>query len=59
MKKGGKIVFEIPNSQDALNKIYNIPKFNDFYWSIAHHWYFEEDSLHNCLKRLGKKFNTI
>ena len=56
LKKNGKIIFEIPNAQDALNKIYNIPKFDDFYWSIAHHWYFEEKSLKYCLNRLGKKF---
>ena len=59
LKKNGKIVFEIPCYQDALHKIYDIPEFERFYWSVAHPWYFNENSLKFLLKKLKKKFKII
>ena len=59
LKKKGKIVFEIPCYQDALHQIYNIPEFERFYWSVAHPWYFNENSLKFLLKKLNKKFRIL
>lgn len=59
LKKNGKIVFEIPCYQDALHQIYNIPKFERFYWSVAHPWYFNENSLKFLLKKLNKRFKIL
>lgn len=52
LKSGGKLIVEIPNAADPLHTIYNIPEFEKFYWSIAHHWYFNEGSLHFLLSKI-------
>ena len=52
LKKNGKIIFEIPNVADPLHTAYKIPAFENFYWSIAHHWYFSEKSLKFVLGKL-------
>lgn len=55
LKPNGKLIIEIPNAADPLYTIYNIPEFEKFYWSIAHHWYFTESSF--CY--LLNKFENI
>ncbi len=55
LKKGGKIIFEIPNVADALHTKYIIKEFENFYWSIAHPWYFSKKSLKYVFKKVGKK----
>lgn len=52
LNKNGKIIFEIPNVADPLHSLYNIPAFEKFYWSIAHHWYFSYKSLEFVLKKI-------
>lgn len=59
LKPGGKIIFEIPNAADPLYSIYDIPEFERFYWSIAHHWYFSENSTRFLLKQLGEEFKIL
>lgn len=56
LKKNGKIIFEIPNVADPLHTIFNLKSFENFYWSIAHPWYFSEKSINFLLKKLKKKF---
>ncbi len=56
VRPGGKLVFEIPNAADALVTVYDVPAFERFYWSIAHHWYFTEKSLRYLLGQLGLPF---
>lgn len=56
---GGKIIFEIPNAADPLYSVYDIPEFERFYWSIAHHWYFSEKSTEFLLKQLGAEFQIL
>ncbi len=53
LRPGGVLVFEIPNAADPLATVYDIPAFERFYWSVAHHWYFSERALGNLLNRLG------
>ena len=60
LKSGGKLIIEIPNAADPIYTIYNIPEFEKFYWSIAHHWYFTENSLEYVLKQLdGVSFSIL
>ena len=53
LRPGGVLVCEVPNAADALVSVYDIPAFERFYWSVAHHWYFSEASLGYLLGRLG------
>lgn len=59
LNEGGKIIFEIPNSADALFSIYDIPAFERFYWSVAHPWYFNEKSLNYLLSKLNLNYEII
>lgn len=59
LKPGGKIIFEIPNVADPLHSIYDIPAFERFYWSVAHPWYFSENSLHFLLKQIGLPYEIL
>ncbi len=56
---GGTLVFEIPNAADALHTLYDIPAFERFYWSVAHHWYFTECSLRFLLDRIGQPYRLL
>ena len=59
LKKNGKIIFEIPNVADPLHSLYDIPSFEKFYWSIAHHWYFSFNSLSYVLKKLNHPYKIL
>ena len=59
LNKGGKIIFEIPNVADPLHTVYNIKEFEEFYWQIAHHWYFSKKSLNFVLKKLEKNYKIL
>jgi len=52
LKPGGRLIIEIPNAADPLYTVYDIPAFEKFYWSIAHHWYFTEKSLAFVLNKI-------
>lgn len=52
LRPGGVLVFEVPNAADALVTVYDVPAFERFYWSVAHHWYFTERSLSHLLDGL-------
>lgn len=59
VKRGGKIIFEVPNASDPLYSVYDIPAFERFYWSVAHRWYFNETALGHLLSRIGKPYEII
>jgi len=56
LRPSGKLVFEIPNVADPLHSVYDIPAFEQFYWSVAHPWYFSEKSLRFLLDKLGASY---
>ena len=56
LKPNGKIIFEVPNAEDPLYTVYDIPAFERFYWSIAHPWYFSQKSLEYLLNKLRCTF---
>jgi len=59
LNDGGIIIAEIPSSTDALTKIYDIPAFEKFYWSIAHHYYYNPQSLKYIMNELGYRYEII
>lgn len=59
LKPGGRLIFEIPNAADPLYSVYDIPAFERFYWSVAHHWYFSEESLRHLLARIGRRYEIL
>ena len=59
LKSNGKIVLEIPCVLDPLTSLYNIPAFEKFYWSIAHHYYFSPESISRILDQLDCKYHLV
>lgn len=59
LKKSGRMVFEVPCASDPLVELYKIPAFDRFYWSIAHHWYFNRISLGHVLKKAGYSYKLL
>ena len=55
----GKMFFEVPSRDDPLITIYDIPEFQKFYWSVAHHWYFNLRSLTFLLDQLPCRYELI
>ena len=53
---GGKQIFEVPNGNDPLSALYDIPAFDEFYWWRAHHWYFTQKSLGYLLNQTEKDY---
>ena len=56
LKQNGKIIAEVPCVNDPLTSLYRIPAFERFYWSIAHHYYFNPRSLGYILDKIGCKY---
>lgn len=59
LKPGGQLIFEVPNSADALLTIYDVPAFERFYWIVAHTWYFSKPSLEYLLSALKEPFEIL
>jgi SAM-dependent methyltransferase len=53
LKPGGRIVFEVPNANDALTTLYNVPAYERFIWVVSHRWYFTEKSLAATIAKAG------
>lgn len=59
LRPNGRLVIEVPNSSDPLRSIYDFPAFERFYWSVAHHWYWNEKSLSVLLSELDCDFEIL
>ena len=56
---GGKIIIEVPNSDDALIKLYNCDSFQNFiYWS-QHLFLFNANTLSTVIKQSGLELEAI
>lgn len=53
LKPEGIIYIEVPNLHDALVHAYDLPNHHDFYFHLAHLWYFTAKSLGALLKKAG------
>jgi 2-polyprenyl-3-methyl-5-hydroxy-6-metoxy-1,4-benzoquinol methylase len=49
----GKIIVEVPNVDDVLVSVYKIKNHLDFYWEIAHNYYFSRITLQKVLENAG------
>jgi SAM-dependent methyltransferase len=59
LNKGGRLLIEVPNVDDALLSLYRIPAFSDFYWQRAHYHNFSRHTLRSVLERAGYRVNTF
>ena len=59
LDEGGKMIFEVPCASDPLVELYKVPAFDRFYWSVAHHWYFNRESLTKILEKIGYRFELF
>jgi O-methyltransferase involved in polyketide biosynthesis len=50
---GGRLVVEVPNVDDALVRLYEIPAYRRFYYQKAHLWYFSASTLAEVLSQAG------
>ena len=55
LKKKGKIFLTVPNKDDALITLYNIPTFKDYYYTPAHQFYYAKSTLMSLFKKAGFK----
>jgi len=59
LNDNGKIIIEVPNSNDALIRLYNSKRFQDFvYWS-CHLFIFNEQTLKQIAKNAGYKITKF
>jgi 2-polyprenyl-3-methyl-5-hydroxy-6-metoxy-1,4-benzoquinol methylase len=59
LNEGGMIVAEIPSATDPLTSVYDIDAFEQFYWSIAHHYYYTPQSLKYVLDKMDLNYELI
>jgi len=59
VKPGGQMIFEVPCVTDPLIELYDIPAFDKFYWSFAHHWYFSRKTLAMLLDRVDMPYEIF
>ncbi len=59
LNENGVIIAEIPSATDPLTSLYNIDAFENFYWSIAHHYYYTPNSLKYILDKMNLTYELI
>lgn len=59
LKKDGLIIAEVPCVNDPLTSLFEIPSFEQFYWSIAHHYYFSPKSISYILNQIDCKYKLV
>ena len=55
----GIIIAEVPCVNDPLTSLYKIPEFEQFYWSIAHHYYFSPKSISSILDSINCQYTLV
>lgn len=58
LKPNGIIYIEVPNVNDVLLSVYDIPSFREFYYREPHVYYYSENTLSRILKKAGFAGNT-
>jgi SAM-dependent methyltransferase len=59
LKKGGRIIIVVPNVDDALLRLYDIPGFRTFYFTPAHQFYYSRTTLADLFRKAGFSEYTI
>lgn len=59
LKSSGKIFIKVPNVDDALITLYDIPVFKNYYYTPAHQFYYTKHTLAKLFEKAGfKRFDT-
>lgn len=53
IRKGGSLIIVVPNVEDALISLYDIPAFRAFYYTPAHQFYYSKKTLSDLLEKSG------
>lgn len=56
---GGTLIVEVPNVDDILISVYRIKAHLDFYWEIAHNYYFSKTTLAKVLEKAGYRYEIL
>ena len=59
LSQNGKLIIEVPNVDDVLVSVYKIKNHLDFYWEIAHNYYFSKMSLGKVLESSGYRYEIF
>ncbi len=59
LSRNGTLVIEVPNVEDILVSMYKIRPHLDFYWEIAHNYYFSKTTLGRVLERAGYQYQIF
>ena len=59
LTQNGKLIIEVPNIDDILVSIYKIKPHLDFYWEIAHNYYFSKTTLGKVLEKAGYRYKIF
>lgn len=59
LSQNGKLIIEVPNIDDILVSVYKINHHLDFYWEIAHNYYFSKTSLGKVLGNAGYRYEIF
>ena len=59
LSNGGVCICEVPCANDVLTSLYHIDAFEQFYWSVAHHFYYTPESLQYVMKGLGYRYKLV
>ena len=57
--ENGKLIIEVPNVDDILVSVYKIKNHLDFYWEIAHNYYFSRITLGKVLEKAGYRYEIF
>jgi len=59
LKPGGQLYIEVPNRNDALLALFDVPEYQDFYYFKSHLQYFDRKSLASVFDQAGVAEYTI
>ena len=59
LNRGGRLLIEVPNVDDALLSLYRLEAFDRFYWQRAHYHNFSRSTLTAVLERAGYTVETF
>lgn len=52
-RPGARVMFVVPNVDDALLSVYKAPHFRDFYFTPAHQFYYSPDTMARLFRKAG------
>lgn len=59
LSQNGKLIIEVPNVDDILVSVYKIKNHLDFYWEIAHNYYFSKTTLGKVMEIAGYQYEIF